>query len=237
MSPTPPLYPYKRSHHHLRSTYTLPLMALATTPRSPLAWLRPSFTWRMVMTSTTPHVPSHTALSPQCINVWQSPTKGLPKPTTTSTSSLEQYTPTKPRSTTSETGRGTARCPLISSATGDEWTSKCPPTMARTLSPTGSKSWGMARSLPEQESTPMSQNTWSPSTSPQTTHNAPPPPYHHGLWSYSRPRGDPTTPWLKQPVASNTLLHTPRWSDTAATTSDRPNWKSTNGPLWLKSSE
>src|SRR5216683_3153969 len=40
-------------------------------------------------------------------------------------------------------------CQPPSSATEDEWTSKCPPTAGRTSSQGGSASWGTARSSPE----------------------------------------------------------------------------------------
>ena len=82
-----------------------------------------------------------------------------------------------------------------------------------------------------------SQNMWSPYTFYQTTYCNPPPPYPSGSWSYSKPKGDPTTPWLKWPVALNTPLHMLKWSDTAAATCNEPSWKSTNGPSWPKSSE
>src|SRR6266851_1856769 len=209
MFPTPPLHLSKRSHHHPHSMYTLPLTASGTTLRSPLAWLRPSFAWRMAMTLMTLHTPLHTASSAQYIDAQQSPTKDSPKPTTVLTNSPEQCTPTKPRSAASGTGQGTSICPPTSNAMEDEWTFKCPPTMGRTSSPDGSKSWGTARLLQEQESTLTSQNTWSPSTSHQTTHSDPPPPYLSGSWSYSKPKEGPTTPWLKQPMASNTPPHMP----------------------------
>ncbi len=80
----------------------------------------------------------------------------------------------------------------------------------------------------------MSQNMWSPFTSHQTTYSAPPPLCCSGLWSCSRQREGPITPWLKQPMDSNTWLHSPKWSDTAATTNNELNWKSTNGLSWPK---
>src|SRR6266851_9116832 len=84
----------------------------------------------------------------------------------------------------------------------------------------------MARSSPEQESTSMSQNTWSPFTSHQTTHSNPPPPYRTGSSSFCKPGGEPTTPWLKQPVASITPPPSLRWSNTAITTNATPSSKS-----------
>ncbi len=64
MSPTPPLHLSTRSHHHLCSEYALPLTALAITPRSPSAWLKPSSAWR-ITTSLTLRMPSHMASSPR----------------------------------------------------------------------------------------------------------------------------------------------------------------------------
>src|SRR5713101_2492585 len=109
--------------------------------------------------------------------------RGSPRPTAILTSSLKQYTPVRPKSAASEIGLETLTCLLTSNITGDEWTSKCPPTTVRMSLPDGSKSWGMERWSPEQESTLMSQNMWSSYTSQQTTHSDQPPPYLSGSWS------------------------------------------------------
>ena len=238
MSPTPPLYLCKRLHLHPCSMYVSPQTLRGTTHQYPSDWPKQSSTWMRVATSKTLHMLSPSASSPWYTNGQQPPIRALPKPTTTSISSMELYTPTKPKSTAYATGQETLRCPPPSSTTGDKWTSKCPPIAARMSSPDGSKSWGTVRLSPEQEKAQMSWNMWSPSTFQQTTtHSTPPQPYPHGLWSYSRPKGAPTTLWLKQPTPSNTPPLTPKSSDTATTTSDTQSWKSTDGQLWLKSSK
>src|SRR5216683_3132608 len=115
-----------------------------------------------------------------------------------STSSTEWCTPGRPNSTTSGIARQPPTCRLGSSGIGDEWTSKCPPTGAKTSSPSGSESWGTERSSPEPGSTLMKQNTWSPYTSHQTTHSDPLPPSPTGSSNSSKQGGEPTTPWLRR---------------------------------------
>src|SRR5216683_5584552 len=126
--------------------------------------------------------------------------------------------PGRPKSTASESPMLPLRCRPTTNATEDKWTSKCPPTVARTLSLGGSGLWGMVRSLPELEKAPMSQNTWSPSTFHQTTQPDPPPHSPTGSSNSSKLGEEPTTPWLRRPVALNTPQPLLRWNDTAATT-------------------
>src|SRR5216683_631633 len=106
-----------------------------------------------------------------------SPTNASPKPDDASTTSRGRYTPGKPKSVASETPMPPPKCHPITSETEDEWTSKCPPTVGKMSSLGGSDSWAMVRSSPEPGRVPTSQNTWSPSTSHQTTHSAPLPPF------------------------------------------------------------
>src|SRR5216683_2902068 len=82
---------------------------------------------------------------------------------------------------------------------------------------------------------PTSQNTWSPSTSHQTTHSAPPPPYHTGSLNSSKPGEEPTTPWLKRHAPSSTPPPTQRWSDMVVTTNAAPSLKSNDAPSPLRS--
>src|SRR6266851_5157532 len=71
----------------------------------------------------------------------------------------------------------------------------------------------------------MSQNTWSPYTSHQTTQHAPPPYSPPGSSNSSKPMEELTTPWLRRRVDSNTQQPSPKWSDTAVTTPTAPNSK------------
>src|SRR6266851_1394443 len=193
MSHTPPLHPSKRSLHRPCSEYASLQTAWGTTPQYPLGQLRPSSAWRTT-TSPTQRAPSRTASSPRYNDAPPSPTNTSARPDAASTSYPEWSMPEKPKSTASETVTGTPRCrPTLSEMEG-RWTFKCPPTAARTSSPNGSESWEMARSSPEPESTLTSQNTWSPSTSHQTTHSAPLPPSPTGSSSSSKLGGEPTTP-------------------------------------------
>jgi len=203
--PTPPLHLSKKSHPRPCSKYASALTAWGTTRLYPLGQLRPSFAWRTT-TSPTLHMLLHTALSQWCGTVLPSPTNTLPRQDTASTNSPEQYPPTRPRSVTSKAATRPPKCHPTSSATADEWTFKCPHTVARTSLPSGSELWGTVRSSPELESTLTSQNTWSPFTSHQTTHSDPPPLYRTGSSNFCKPEGGPTTPWLKRPVASTTPL-------------------------------
>src|SRR5216683_555612 len=141
MSHTPLLHLSKRSLHHPHSEYTSPQTAWGTTPQYPLGQLRPSSAWRTV-TSPTQHAPLHTASSQWYDDAPPSPTNTLARPDTTLTNSPERYMPARPKSAASETTTGTPTCRPTLSATVDEWTSKCPPTVARMSSPSGSESWG-----------------------------------------------------------------------------------------------
>ncbi len=236
MSLTPPLYPSKKSHPRPHSVYTSAPTVSDTTPRSHLAWPRPSSTWR-IATSPTLHMLSRMASSQWCDDAQPSPTNDLPKLTAESTNSPGQYTPTKVRYAISGMVIETLTCPLSLNVTGDEWTYKCPPTTVRTSLPTRSESWGMVKSSPEQESTLTSQNMWSPSTFHQTTHSDPPPPYCNGSWSSSKPEGGPTTPWLRRHIASNTPPPSPKWNITVTTTNAMLSSRSTGEPSSLKSNE
>ena len=131
----------------------------------------------------------------------------------------------------------TLTCHQTSNKTGDEWTSKCPPTAVRTSSPGGSTLWEMAKLSPEQESRLTNQNTWSPYTFHQTTHSNPPPPYQCGLLNSSKLEGEPTTPWLKRHIASTTPLPLLKWSTIADTTNATLSSKLTNEPSSQKSIE
>src|SRR6266851_5346341 len=104
-------------------------------------------------------------------------------------------------------------------------TCKGPPMAGRTSSLDGSDLWAMARLPPEPERVPTNQNTWSRSTSHQTTHSAPLPPSPTGSSNSSKLGGEPTTPWLKWHVYLNTPPPSQRWSDTAATTCATPSSK------------
>src|SRR5216683_2262592 len=181
------------------------------------------------MTSPIPRAPSRMVSSQRCDATPPSPTNASPKPAAASTNSTGQYTPTKVKSATLGMATGTPTCPPSLSEMGDEWTSKCPPTMVRMSLPDGFESWGTVRLLPEQESTSISPNMWSLYSSHQTTHSDPLPPYLSGLSNYSKPREGPTTPWLKRPIVSSTPPPSPKWNDTAATTSVALSSKSIDG--------
>src|SRR6267154_719150 len=73
----------------------------------------------------------------------------------------------------------------------------------------------MGRSSPEPPSEPTNQNTWSLSTSHQTTQHVPPPYFPPGFSSSSKPAEAPTTPWLRRRVDSNTPQPSQKWSVTA----------------------
>src|SRR5216683_1984817 len=244
----PPLHLSKKSHPCPHSKYTSLPTVLGTTPRYPLAQLRPSFAWRTV-TSTTQCALLCMASSPWSDTALPSLTNAYMKPDSASTNLPEQCTPTRLKyaasrtitgtqtchqSTSKMAGKWTSKCPPTMAG---KWTSKCPPTMARTSSLSGLESWGMAKSSPELESTSTSLNTWSPYFSHQTTHNDPPPPYPSGSSNCSKPREGPTTPWLKRPTASNTPPPSQRWNATANTINTTLNLKSIDEPSLPKSTE
>src|SRR6266851_5874773 len=154
-----------------------------------------------------------------------SPTNASQNPGDGSTNSKERYMQGRPKSATFETATPPPTCRPTSNATAGEWTSKCPPTVGRTSSQSGSASWAMARSSPEREKGLTNQNTWSLSTSHQTTQHTPPPYSPPGSSKSSRPAGEPTTLWLRRRVDSNTPQPSPKWSDTAATTCTAPSSK------------
>src|SRR6266851_9802094 len=229
MSLTPPLRPSKSSRPRPRSEYASPQTGWHTSPLYPLGQLRPSSAWR-TLPSTPPPGPSLTASSRPSTAAAQSPTNASGKPGAVSTSSKERCTQGKPRSDASARATPPPTCQQASSATGDVSTSRCPPTEGRTSSPNGYDSWVMGRSSPEPASELMSQNTWSPSTSHQTTQHAPPPYSPPGSSSYSKPTEGPTTPWLKRHAASSTPPPSPKWSNTAATTRTEPSSKWRDAP-------
>src|SRR5216683_1856587 len=224
MSLTPPLRPSKSSRPHPRSEYASPQPGWRTTPLYPLGQLRPSSAWRTVP-SQTPRALSPTASSPPLTAAAESPTNASPNPDAGSTSCKGRSTHERPRYAASETATPPPTCQPTTSETGDESTSRCPPTEGRTSSPDGSGFWGTGRSSPEPASEPTSQNTWSLYTSHQTTQHAPPPYSPPGSSSSSKPTGEPTTPWLRRRVDSITQQPSPKWNDTAATTPTAPSSK------------
>src|SRR5216683_4950599 len=224
MSLTHPLHPSKSSRPHPRSEYASPQQGWRTTPLYPLGQLRPSSAWRTTP-SPTPHAPSLTASSRPSNAEAQSPTNASPSQGDVLTSSRGQYTQGRLKSAASEATTPTSKYLPALSKTGDESTSKYPPTEGRTFSRGGFDSWGMERSSPEPAREQTSQNTWSPFTSHQTTQHAPPPYSPPGSSNSSKLTGEPTTPWLRRRVDSNTQQPSQRWSDTAATTHTEPSSK------------
>ena len=95
----------------------------------------------------------------------------------------------------------------------------------------------MGKSLPGWGSTLTSQNMWSHYSSLSITHSDPPHPYCSGLWNSSNLGEAPSTLWLKQPMASNTLLPMQKSSSTTDTTNGTQSSKSTNKPSWPKSNK
>src|SRR6266851_9935878 len=229
MSLTPPLHPSKNSRPLPCSEYASPQKGWRTSPLYPLGQLRPSSTWRTT-TSPTLRGPSPTASSQPSTTAAQPPTNAWRSPDDISTNSKERCMQGRQKSAASVTVTPPPTCLPASSATGDEWTSRCPPTEGRTSSPDGSDSWVTGRSSPEPASEPTSQNTWSRYTSHQTTQHAPPPYSPPGSSSSSKQTRGPTTPWLKRHVASTTPQLSQKWSDTATTTHTEPSSKWHDAP-------
>jgi hypothetical protein len=228
-SPHPLLCLSKRSTHLLFTSKLTSQLRAACIHHSHLDQLKPSLEWAGTKNSEPQLELSH-------LDWWPPSTNALPLLSSNSqwlkdvpTNWMASLSNATLRYADSGYVRATLTCPMTMNATMGKLMPKSPLKMGKISKHDGSTSWGMGRSLPGQESTQTSQNTWSLFTSSLITHNATPTLCLTGSRSSSSPRMEGTTPWLQQLVHSMPV-HLPKLNATIATMSNGHSSRPTTAP-------